>query len=99
MRKRQPMQPVIRDSAGNPRFQENTIVNFLLSVARKHDVDLCTIARLPFPRGDREQFAQLIGYSVGGFSELSYVRDSTYERAEAKAAKLPPQAATEEVKP
>ncbi len=30
---------------------------------------------------DREQFAMLIGYSVSGFSELSYVSDRSYRMA------------------
>jgi len=35
-----------------------------------------------FPQEDREQFAQLIGYSLSGFGELDYVSDETYEVAE-----------------
>jgi hypothetical protein len=34
---------------------------------------------------DREQFAQLIGYSLSGFSSLSYVSDETYQLATATA--------------
>lgn len=34
---------------------------------------------------DREQFAQLIGYSVCGFGELHEMRDETVERADAIA--------------
>lgn len=30
---------------------------------------------------DREQFAQLIGYSVGGFAELEYVSERTHNAA------------------
>ena len=44
--------------------------------------DLNKLASMPFDDEDREQFAQLIGYSLGGFSELDYVSDETYDRAE-----------------
>jgi len=35
-----------------------------------------------FPDDDRMQFAQLIGYSVGGYEELSYVSDASVEKAD-----------------
>jgi len=69
-----PMQP-IKDG----RFIPNKIVERLLEVA---PIDLNDIARMEFPEQDRIQFAQLIGYSVGGFGELSYVDDETYGAAE-----------------
>lgn len=43
--------------------------------------DMNKIAALPFTQEDREQFAQLIGYSLSGFSELFYVSDDTYNVA------------------
>ncbi len=43
------------------------------------------IASMEFTRQEREQFAQLIGYSLSGFSELSYVSDETYESVEKMA--------------
>jgi hypothetical protein len=43
---------------------------------------------IPFSNGDREQFAQLIGYSVGGFGDLSYVSDEAYLVARAEAEGL-----------
>ena len=39
--------------------------------------DLC----VGFTDEDRIQFAQLIGYSLSGFSDLSYVDDQTYYTA------------------
>lgn len=33
---------------------------------------------------DREQFAQLIGYSLSGFADLSYVSNKTYNAADAQ---------------
>ena len=40
------------------------------------------LARVPgFSDEDRAQFAQLIGYKLCGFAELSYVTDEKYNRA------------------
>ena len=80
---RQPMQPIGKDSHGRLRFKANAIVDYLLE---KGGVDLNHLATVEFPQEDREQFAQLIGYSLSGFSELGYVRDETYNAAEQKAA-------------
>lgn len=82
--KKQPMQPMVRDARGVVRFQDNAIVRWLLdeaSAGRK--VDLNDIGRRAlwtdglFTQADQEQFAQLIGYSLHGFHELSYVSDET----------------------
>ena len=73
-----PLQPI-----RNGRFVPNKIVRMLLDTGT---VDLNKIACMNFTREEQEQFAQLIGYSLGGFSELSYVSDETYEAAE-KASK------------
>jgi len=67
----QPIQPII-----DGRFKENKIVRHLLDHG---GIDLNKIAMLNFPQEDTEQFAQLIGYSVGGFGSLSYVTDETYD--------------------
>jgi hypothetical protein len=84
----QPLQPLITDSHGVLRFKANAIVNHLLDSARQAGVaDMNKLAILPFSQEDREQFAQLIGYSLSGFGELSYVSDDTYAAAE--AAKQP----------
>ncbi|MNR31726.1 hypothetical protein D3C85_1492550 [compost metagenome] len=61
------------------RFKENAIVRHLLD---NGGIDLNQLARLDFSREDREQFAQLIGYSLSGFGELGYVRDTTYAAAQ-----------------
>lgn len=73
-----PIQPLVRDEHGTPRFKANAIVRFLLD---QGPFDLNDLAGKGFSNEDFEQLAQLIGYSLGGFSELSYVRDETYERA------------------
>ena len=66
----------------NGRFVSNKIVLHLLDIAASHGCDMNTIATMDFSDDDRMQFAQLIGYSVGGYGELSYVTDESYEEAE-----------------
>jgi len=77
-----PVQPVILEEHGVLRFEENKIVVFLLDHG---GYDMNKIAAMKFSVEDREQFAQLIGYSLGGFDELSYVRGETSARAWAAA--------------
>jgi hypothetical protein len=74
-----PMQPVVLDEEGEPRFKENAIVQHLLEYGGHSLNDL---ARLTFSQEDREQFAQLIGYSVSGFADLSYASDRVHQQAE-----------------
>jgi hypothetical protein len=56
-------------------------VRTLLDSARP--LDLNDLAIMDFSVEDREQFAQLIGYSLSGFGDLSYVRSDTYAAADA----------------
>ena len=74
-----PIQPLVSDPHGTTRFKENKIVSFLLE---NGGYDMNQLAALPFDIEDREQFAQLIGYSASGFLELSYVSDETYDRVD-----------------
>ncbi len=39
------------------------------------------LAIIPFDNEDREQFAQLIGYSLSGYGSLSYVSNDSYDTA------------------
>jgi hypothetical protein len=73
---RQPMQPVEVASDGVLRFKPNKLVQFLLDNNGKIDMNM--LASIDVPREDREQFAQLIGYSLSGFSALSYATDESY---------------------
>lgn len=73
-----PIQPLITDSQGVLRFKENPIVRYLLDAG---PFDMNHIACKKFTREDREHFAQLIGYSLSGFGELSYVSDEVYAAA------------------
>jgi hypothetical protein len=76
----EPNQPLVIDKHGAQRFRANALVNYLLDNGPFNMNDLaeveCSVA-------DREQFAQLIGYSLSGYGELSYVTDERYYAAQA----------------
>lgn len=75
-----PIQPLEKDELGTLRFKKNHIVEYLLD---NGGIDMNTIARKNFTNEDRQQFAQLIGYSLSGYSELrGYVDDYSYYTAE-----------------
>lgn len=71
-----PQQPIVKDSAGVDRFKENKIVSYLLD---RGGISMNDLAVMPFSKEDRRQFAQLIGYSVNGYHELSYTGDDDTE--------------------
>jgi hypothetical protein len=73
-----PTQPLESDSNGVLRFKKNAIVNFLLDSS---PYDMNQLAAMHFSDEDREQFAQLIGYSLCGFADLNYTSDATYDEA------------------
>jgi biotin synthase-related radical SAM superfamily protein len=75
---RHPIQPTYDDENGVRRFRPNKIVQFLLD---NGTWDLNRLAMKGFASDEWEQFAQLIGYSLSGFSELSYVTAETCESA------------------
>lgn len=83
------MQPMIIDPKGVIRFHENALVRYLLD---NGGIDLNDLAMLDFPREDRVQFAQLIGYSLSGYHELDYVSDEDALIASREARKLDPNA-------
>ena len=80
-----PIQPLAPDLDGTIRFKANAIVQFLIDAG---PYDLNSLAMMPWNDEDRTQLAQLIGYSLAGFGELSYVSDEDYARAE-KASPAP----------
>jgi len=83
------MQPIVIAKDGYVRFQENKLVSHLLDWASERGCSLNELARLDgIPRSDWEQFAQLIGYSISGFGELSYVSDAAYDKARARVDKI-----------
>lgn len=83
--KKHPMQPVYLDDHNIARFKPNKIVQFLLDAG---PFDMNKIALMEFSKGDREQFAQLIGYSVSGYGDLSYVSSKSVVKADEKVHTL-----------
>ena len=72
---KQPIQPILEG-----RFLPNKIVEYLLD---NGGIDVNELAVQGFSDEDHQQFAQLIGYSLSGYSGLSYVSDEAYEAAQA----------------
>lgn len=79
-----PIQPLEKKD-GTLRFKQNAIVRHLLDHGQKHGCGLNELACMNFSKEDRMQLAQLIGYSLSGYSELSYVDDDSYGAAEKMA--------------
>jgi hypothetical protein len=86
--KKHPMQPLEVDKGGVIRFKQNKIVRFLVDWASSRGMSLNDLAMLPFDDDDRTQLAQLIGYSVSGFSELSYVPNELVVKADTAASRM-----------
>lgn len=78
-----PMQPVLLEGKVL-RFKRNKIVEFLLD---NGGYNMNKLARMDFSVEDREQFAQLIGYSVDGFAELPYASAEVIALADAEGEK------------
>lgn len=77
-----PMQAIYIDENETPRFKENKIVKFLLD---NGNFDMNKLAVMGFSDQDREQFAQLIGYSISGFGELPYASSENVAIADEEA--------------
>lgn len=85
-----PIQPLHTTEFGVLRFKENAIVRHLLDWAAERGMGLNEIACMDFSKDDRQQFAQLIGYSLSGYSDLmSYVDDDAYNAAAKMAEGVP----------
>ncbi len=75
-----PIQPLAKDAKSVLRFKENAIVRHLLDT--HPTVNMNRLAGMEFTNDDRQQFAQLIGYSLDGYGSLSsYVDDEAYAAA------------------
>lgn len=75
-----PIQPLEQDDKGTLRFKKNAIVCHLLD---NGNFDLNDLAKMDFSAEDRCQFAQLIGYSLSGYGELSYVSSDEWDSVNA----------------
>ena len=89
-----PLQPFVKDAHGTVRFKGNAIVLWLIDEANegKHH-DLNSIARRGFDPAEQQQFAQLIGYSLKGYHELSYVTNEAAHAATEEARRSFPDVA------
>ena len=77
-----PSQPLEKDAQGTVRFKANRIVRDLLDFAQPRGFGLNEMAMRDYSHDDRQQLAQLIGYSLSGYGELqSYVDDEAYATA------------------
>lgn len=74
--KKHPIQP-IELVDGVIRFKANKIINWLFESGK---LDLNEIAVMDFPKEDRQQLAQLLGYSICGYADLSYVNNKAWNR-------------------
>jgi hypothetical protein len=74
-----PIQPLEIDERGTLRFKKNAIVRHLLDHG---GIDMNDLAVMDFSPDDREQFAQLIGYSHDGAGTLSYFTDKVWYAAQ-----------------
>jgi len=85
-----PMQP-IEWSGSIIRFKQNNIIDWLHRCGK---IDLNEIAALyynkkhGFTRDDMTQLNQLLGYSVSGFGDLSFVDKNVVRAADDIAAKM-----------
>lgn len=75
-----PMQPIV-EIDGRKRFRENALVRILLDEASERGYSLNNLAREEATTEEWEQFYQLIGYSLDGYSELRRVSDESYGAA------------------
>ena len=64
-----PVQPTVTDEHGVLRFKANAIIRHLIDYG---SISLNDIAVMNFDNDDRQQLAQLIGYSVDGYADLSF---------------------------
>lgn len=79
-----PIQPIVLDEHKTARFKANKIVRYLLDLCTdKKLTDLNQLHCLPFEQDDWVQFTQLIGYSVSGAGDLSYMPDDVIAIADA----------------
>lgn len=76
-----PQQPLYMTNSGIARFVKNSIVDDLLDFATRRGFGMNEIACREYTPEERMQFAQLIGYSLGGYGDLSYTTDESYNEA------------------
>lgn len=91
MKKRHPLQPIVWDGEGTVRFQENPIIRFLQEFAASKGMGLNELHMLRnsnWSKRDWSQFMQLLGYSVSGFGDLSFIPETDVHKADIRAENL-----------
>ena len=82
------MQPIALDENGTARFRENDVVRWLTEEV----IDLNKISiqcqLRDFDKYDVAQFWQMLGYSVSGYGDLSFIPKSIVQKADAKVSDL-----------
>lgn len=83
-------QTIFVDDHGTARFAPNRIVNDMLEAVRGGvRMDMNSIAcNDKYSDEERMQFAQLIGYSVSSYGDLSYVSDASVRKADKIVEKM-----------
>ena len=83
-----PIQPIQLDTHGTARFAKNRIVDDLLKFATARGFGLNQIALGDYADNEHMQLAQLIGYSVGGYGDLSYASEESVQKTDAIVEEL-----------
>ena len=83
------MQPVEMADDGVIRFKANKIIRWLYNLPKDRPIpdlnEISIIAQTSGWEDDMVQFWQLLGYSVSGYGDLSFVPPEIIERADAEA--------------
>lgn len=69
------VQPLIKDEHGVVRFKANAIVVAMWKHGSKTGFGMNELQAMDFTKEDRQQFGQLLGYSLDGYYNLSYTTE------------------------
>jgi hypothetical protein len=91
------VQPIVTDERGVRRFRGNALVRALYDCATARGFGLNELAEMQIGTPEEwQQLAQLLGYSLSGYSELPYVDDAAWARVEVEAARSEPESQTKD---
>ena len=83
------MQPIAPDSHGVARFRENDVIRWLVDVKGVNLNEVSRVAQTEeFDRYDVAQFWQMLGYSVSGYGDISFIPKSVVEKADSKVEEM-----------
>lgn len=82
-----PVQPIVLDEKGTPRFKGNKIVEWLFNTGKLNLNDVSVLVHQgKLPLEDYVQLTQLLGYSTSGWGDLSTSPEELVEYADSVAA-------------